>query len=112
MSEIRMAQRVAELESEIARLKKLSRCHRRPVAGIGGTIQRLREKFGLSLTELANRADVSKGFLSHVERTPDVNVGLAFLAAIAIGLGTDISVLILDYEDEIELANKGKAQTP
>jgi len=50
---------------------------------IGHKIQLLRIKRGLSISELAKRADVSKSYLSTVERSTDCNPSIQFLGKIA-----------------------------
>ena len=50
---------------------------------IGQKIQVLRIKKGLSISELAKRADVSKSYLSTVERSSDSNPSIQFLRKIA-----------------------------
>lgn len=63
---------------------------RKPVKGIGGAIQRLRESKGIKLMELAKRANLGKGLVSKIETTPNCNMKLSTLQAIAKGFGMDV----------------------
>lgn len=62
---------------------------------IGQHIQQLRQEKGLSLSELAGRADVAKSYLSNVERNIQSNPSIQFIEKIAEAL--DVSVHILLY---------------
>jgi XRE family transcriptional regulator of biofilm formation len=61
---------------------------------IGQRIRKLRKVKGYSLTELANLADVSKSYLSYIERNLQKNPSLQFLSKIATQLDTSIEVLL------------------
>lgn len=61
---------------------------------IGDEIQRRRTEQGLSLTELARLAEVSKGYLSAVERNPVSKPSAAVLYRIAHALGTSVAELL------------------
>lgn len=78
--------RLEELETEVARLRKLGRTKRAPVKGIGGRIQRLREEKAIGLRDLADLAKISAGLLSTIESTPDANPQWHTIRAIAKGL--------------------------
>ena len=90
--------RIEELEQEIAHLKKVARCPRQPGAGMGGAIQRLRHKRGLSLRQLAVKAKVSTAMLSKTERSPAPNITLRLLDRIARELDIKMSELMLAAE--------------
>ncbi|MDT3428199.1 XRE family transcriptional regulator of biofilm formation [Paenibacillus forsythiae] len=62
---------------------------------IGQHIQHLRLEKGLSLSELAGKADVAKSYLSNVERNIQSNPSIQFIEKIAEAL--DVSVHILLY---------------
>lgn len=57
-------------------------------------IRELRKKKGYSITELARLADVSKSYLSQIERGLQRNPSLQFLTKIAIPLETNIEYLL------------------
>lgn len=61
---------------------------------LGNYIKKLRMQKGLSLTELAERASVSKSYLSTIERDLQQNPSIQFLEKIASVLGTTIESLI------------------
>jgi transcriptional regulator with XRE-family HTH domain len=63
---------------------------RKPVRGIGGAIQRLRQSKRIGLVELAGRAGLGKGLISKIETTPDRDIKLSTLQAIAKGFGMDV----------------------
>jgi len=63
---------------------------------IGQKIQVLRIKKGLSISELAKRADVSKSYLSTVERSSDSNPSIQFLKKIAQALHVPFDDLLQD----------------
>ena len=56
---------------------------------IGAKIRRLRKKYGLTLEELADRTDLSKGFISQLERNL-TSPSIATLTDILECLGTDL----------------------
>ncbi|AZU63051.1 helix-turn-helix domain-containing protein [Neobacillus mesonae] len=80
---------------------------------IGKRIKILREKMGLSITELASRADVSKSYISQIERGAQSNPSLQFLRKIAVPLETNIEFFLEDSESneslEIQLDDEWKA---
>ena len=90
--------KIVELELEIKRLRRLGRTKREPVAGIGGTIQRLREQRAIGLRELATACDMSAGNISRIEQEPNANPTLELLEKFARGLKLKLSDLILAYE--------------
>ncbi|MBM4416514.1 MAG: helix-turn-helix transcriptional regulator [Chloroflexi bacterium] len=61
---------------------------------VGARIRRLREKQGLSLSELARLSGVSKGYLSQVERSPEARPSASTLFALARALGTSAAALL------------------
>ncbi|WML60042.1 helix-turn-helix domain-containing protein [Neobacillus sp. PS2-9] len=61
---------------------------------IGRKIKEMRQKRGYSLSELAKQADVSKSYLSQIERGFQSNPSLQFLQKISIPLGTNIDYFI------------------
>lgn len=69
---------------------------------IGSKMKALRLKQGLSLTELADRANVAKSYLSKIEKDETANPSVQFLEKISGVLGVSIEVLLLE-EDEHSL---------
>ncbi|CAG9620728.1 helix-turn-helix domain-containing protein [Sutcliffiella rhizosphaerae] len=61
---------------------------------IGERIRKLRKSKGYSLSELADKAGVSKSYLSYLERDLQTNPSLQFLQKISISLGTNIEYLL------------------
>ncbi len=62
--------------------------------GIGQRIRRFREDRGLTLSRLAELADVSKGYLSALEREERENPSIDAAGKIATALGIPVSELI------------------
>lgn len=61
---------------------------------IGQQIKRRREEQGLSLTDLARLAGISKGYLSEMENNPSARPSAATLFKIASALGTSVGELL------------------
>ncbi|MEH7176568.1 helix-turn-helix domain-containing protein [Neobacillus vireti] len=61
---------------------------------IGKKIKRLRQEKGYSITELGRLADVSKSYLSQLERGLQSNPSLQFLAKVSKPLETSIDYLL------------------
>ena len=80
---------------------------------IGQRIKKLRKMKGYSITELAELADVSKSYLSYIERDLQNNPSLQFLSKLAIPLNTTVEYLLgndelgerLDAEWQILIKN-------
>ena len=66
---------------------------------IGGRIKRLRQKLGLTQEELAARTELSKGFISQLERDL-TSPSIATLMDILEALGTDVADFFAKNEDE------------
>ena len=66
---------------------------------IGESIKRRRQKLGLTQEELAARTELSKGFISQLERNL-TSPSIATLMDILEALGTDISDFFARSEDE------------
>ncbi|NPA14988.1 MAG: cupin domain-containing protein [Deferribacteres bacterium] len=64
---------------------------------VGKKLRRLRRTKGLTLEELANRAGLTKGFLSQIERDK-MSPSIAALKAILDVLGEDISTFFKDMD--------------
>ncbi|NOU83077.1 helix-turn-helix domain-containing protein [Paenibacillus sp. LMG 31459] len=61
---------------------------------MGSRIHRLRLEKGYSLSELADKADVAKSYLSNVERNIQSNPSIQFIEKIADALQVSIHVLL------------------
>lgn len=70
---------------------------------IGERIKHLREQRGYSITELADLADVSKSYLSYIERDLQKNPSLQFLSKLIAPLETSIEYLLGDGEPKDKL---------
>ncbi|MEH7500495.1 helix-turn-helix domain-containing protein [Neobacillus drentensis] len=67
---------------------------------IGQKIKRLRQQKGYSITELGRLADVSKSYLSQLERGIQTNPSLQFLVKVAVPLDTSVQYLLEDSKLE------------
>jgi len=92
--------RIAELEQELARTKRMARCPHEPKPGIGGAIQRLRQREELSINQLAEASGVSKGQISRLEREDDPNVEIHTLRKLVIPLSSSLSEIFAEVEAE------------
>lgn len=90
--------RIAELEAEIIKLRRLGRTRRDPIFGIGGTIQSLREGRTLGVRELAALSGTSAGSISRLEQEEHANPRLQTLIDVATGLGIKVSELLAEDE--------------
>jgi XRE family transcriptional regulator, master regulator for biofilm formation len=83
---------------------------------IGKNIYKIRRSKDLTLTELADRANISKSYLSNIERDINKNPSIKILEKIASVLDVDFQILLagttLDSEhfdqDLLEFANELK----
>jgi DNA-binding Xre family transcriptional regulator len=94
-----LQQKIAELEAEVAHLRKVGRV-REPRKGFGGTIQRLRESKNITLSELARLSGCSKPSVSRIETQDVPNVKLRNILKLASGLGLRPSEVFAEYERE------------
>ena len=60
---------------------------------IGNNIYKLRKQRGLTLSELAERAKISKSYLSNIERCKNCNPSIQIIEKISNVLKVDLSVL-------------------
>jgi XRE family transcriptional regulator of biofilm formation len=67
---------------------------------LGSRIHQLRVEKGLSLSELADKADVAKSYLSNVERNIQSNPSIQFIEKMADALQVSIHVLL--YGEPVE----------
>ncbi|WP_337017054.1 helix-turn-helix transcriptional regulator [Oceanobacillus massiliensis] len=67
---------------------------------IGRKIHRLRKENGFSLSECAERANISKSYLSNIERNLNQNPSIAIIEKLAGVLGVDIHMLIGNDADD------------
>jgi XRE family transcriptional regulator, master regulator for biofilm formation len=76
---------------------------------LGLRIRRLREERGYSMSELAKHADVSKSYLSQIERSRQKNPSLQLLNKVASSLDTSIDCLLgIGSEKSTELDDEWK----
>ncbi|PAD88093.1 hypothetical protein CHH55_10045 [Niallia circulans] len=73
---------------------------------IGERIRYLRQRKGYSLSRLAKEAEVSKTYLSNIDRGLQNNPSLHFLEKVAAKLGTSVEYLISDDFEKDMLNNK------
>lgn len=78
----------------------MARCPHEPKPGIGGAIQRLRQREELSINQLAEGSGVSKGQISRLERDDDPNVEIHTLRKLVIALGSSLSEIFDEVESE------------
>lgn len=69
---------------------------------MGQRIQQLRLDKGFSLSELADRADVAKSYLSNVERNIQSNPSIQFIQKIADALQVSIHALLYGEPNDAE----------
>ncbi|PLR84025.1 transcriptional regulator [Bacillus canaveralius] len=62
---------------------------------IGKNIYEIRKKRGLSLTELAERACISKSYLSNIERNLNQNPSIQVMNKLALALDVDLNTLLI-----------------
>nr|WP_263325060.1 helix-turn-helix domain-containing protein [Neobacillus sp. Marseille-Q6967] len=65
---------------------------------IGERIKKLREQKGYSITELADLANVSKSYLSNIERDLNKNPSIHFLMKVANPLDVSIEFLLTGFD--------------
>lgn len=73
---------------------------------IGKKIKRLRQQKGYSITELGRLADVSKSYLSQLERGLQTNPSLQFLVKVSKPLDTSIDFLLQESKVQIGIDNE------
>jgi XRE family transcriptional regulator, master regulator for biofilm formation len=62
---------------------------------IGKNIYDIRKRKGLTLSELAERANISKSYLSNIERSLNKNPSINVLEKVANVLGVDLEALLI-----------------
>ncbi|MGJ9459046.1 helix-turn-helix domain-containing protein [Oceanobacillus sp. CF4.6] len=67
---------------------------------IGENIQKIRKEKGLSLSKCAEQANISKSYLSNIERNLNQNPSILIIKKIAGVLGVDIHKLIGNRDNE------------
>lgn len=65
---------------------------------IGNIINDLRKRKGLSLSELADRAKISKSYLSNIERNLNQNPSIQVMQKIAFVLEVDLNSLLIRHK--------------
>ncbi|AXI10777.1 helix-turn-helix domain-containing protein [Oceanobacillus sp. 143] len=61
---------------------------------IGENIQRLRKSKGLTLSDCAERANISKSYLSNIERNLNQNPSIQIIEKLAVVLDVDLRTLL------------------
>lgn len=69
---------------------------------LGKRLKILRERQGMSLTELAERAEVAKSYLSSLERDIQTNPSIQFIEKLADVLDIPVDDLLQDLTDRAE----------
>ncbi|WP_099158024.1 helix-turn-helix domain-containing protein [Virgibacillus ndiopensis] len=69
---------------------------------IGERLRKLRQERGYSLSELAERADVSKSYLSYLERDVKNNPSLQFISKIADTLDVSVEYLLGNEQKSVK----------
>lgn len=69
---------------------------------IGRNIHEIRKKKGLTLSELAERANISKSYLSNIERSLNKNPSIYIIKKLAVVLNIDIKELLTDLKEETQ----------
>lgn len=93
-----LREKIAELEAEVARLRKVARVGREPRRGFGGTVQRLREERNMSVRDLARASGCGAPLVSRIETSDAPNIELKNLNKLAGGLGLRPSQLLAEVE--------------
>jgi XRE family transcriptional regulator, master regulator for biofilm formation len=70
---------------------------------IGNRIQQLRKEKNLSLSQLAEKTNISKSYLSSIERNIQVNPSIEILVKIASALDIEVEMLINSNQTIYEL---------
>jgi XRE family transcriptional regulator of biofilm formation len=73
-----------------------------PIPKLGRRIQRLREQRGLTVQELADRADTTYQSIWRIERGDQKDPSVALVRGIARALGVGVDHLIAMFTDEDE----------
>jgi transcriptional regulator with XRE-family HTH domain len=77
---------------------------------LGSTIRELRRKHGLTIADVSDRTDISRGMLSRIE-TGQTASSLDTLSRLSRGLGVSLSALFRNYDvadGGVQLVKKGK----
>jgi XRE family transcriptional regulator, master regulator for biofilm formation len=69
---------------------------------IGKNIYEIRKRKGLTLSELAGRANISKSYLSNIERNLNRNPSIQVMGKIALVLDVDLKMLLRTGTNEEE----------
>ncbi|MET7750998.1 XRE family transcriptional regulator [Micromonospora sp. NPDC005367] len=78
-----------------------------PLADIAAALRRERERAGLSLADLARRAELSESTLAHLE-TADGNPDVSTLWALADALGVPLARLVETQQHEVRVIPSGQ----
>jgi XRE family transcriptional regulator of biofilm formation len=80
-----------------------------PIPRLGRRIQALREKRGLSVQELANRAGTTYQSIWRIEREAQLDPSVALMKGIARALGVGVDYLISMFGEEEDSETKPAA---
>ncbi|OES44973.1 helix-turn-helix domain-containing protein [Domibacillus iocasae] len=72
---------------------------------IGIKIKYMRLQQGLSITQLAKKANISKSYLSYLEKNPATNPSLQIVSKIAAALDTSPNYFIDETKEEVKEEN-------
>ncbi|MFZ7946398.1 MULTISPECIES: helix-turn-helix domain-containing protein [Bacillaceae] len=75
---------------------------------LGTKIQKLRQERNLTLSQLAEKTDISKSYLSHIERNIQTNPSIEVLVKIAAALEVNIQTLLSPNNSTLETRNPQK----
>ncbi|WP_456273080.1 helix-turn-helix domain-containing protein [Bacillus sp. AK031] len=70
---------------------------------VGEKIKLLRERKGITINELAFTADISKSYISSIERGLQKNPSINVLEKIAHALGVPLDMIILDESENMQV---------
>ena len=75
---------------------------------LGAKIQKLRQEKGLSLTQLAEKTEISKSYLSYIERNIQTNPSIEVLGKLSTALDVDLQTLFSNSKEKTESTNSRK----
>jgi XRE family transcriptional regulator, master regulator for biofilm formation len=92
-------------------MRRIPREGVKPIPGLGARIQLLREQRGLSVQELAERADTTYQSIWRIERGEQKDPSIALVRGIAraLGVGVDYLISMFNEDEESELLATGVA---
>jgi XRE family transcriptional regulator, master regulator for biofilm formation len=73
---------------------------------VGEKIKSIRESKGITINELAQKADISKSYISSIERDIQKNPSIRVLEKIAAALGVSLEILLDSTSSNINLEDE------